>query len=155
MLFLLLPTQHQRYFLPFTLVVGFAVAGVLVLFRRPAVRAVAMAALLALGVVPSLFLIGGLAEPPPPVAAIEWIKSTHPDAIIFSESLSRHLTFYWPEADARRQPKTKGDCAAFAEALASGRPVLSTLADLCGAQSSKVAPFRPSDHALFVWACAH
>jgi MFS family permease len=142
MLFLLLPTQHQRYFLPFTLVVGFAVAGVLVLFRRPAVRAVAMAALLALSIVPSAFLIGGLTEPPPPVAAIEWIKSTHPDAIIFSESLSRHLTFYWPEADARRQPKTEADCAAFAEALASARPVLSTRADLCGAQSSKVAAFR-------------
>ena len=54
MLFLLLPTQHQRYFLPFSLIVAFAVAGVLVLFRRPAVRAVAMAALVALSVVPSL-----------------------------------------------------------------------------------------------------
>ncbi len=53
MLFLLLPTQHQRYFLPFTLIVAFAVTGVLVLFRRPVVRAVAMAALVALSVVPS------------------------------------------------------------------------------------------------------
>jgi hypothetical protein len=35
MLFVLLPTQHQRYFLPFTLIVGWAVAGILVLFQRP------------------------------------------------------------------------------------------------------------------------
>jgi len=142
MLFLLLPTQHQRYFLPFTLVVGWAVAGVLVMFRRPAVRAVAMAVLLALSVVPSLFLIGGLAKPPPPVAAIQWIKSTHPDAIIFSESLSRHLTFYWPEADTRPQPETEAGCAAFSKDLASGRAVLSTRSELCGTRGGKVAAFR-------------
>jgi hypothetical protein len=70
MLFVLLPTQHQRDFLPFTLIVGWAVAGILVLFQRPVIRAVAMAALLALSVVPSWFLIGGLAKPPP-VAAIQ------------------------------------------------------------------------------------
>jgi hypothetical protein len=70
------------------------------------IRAVAMAALLALSVVPSLFLIGGLAEPPP-VAAIQWIKSTRPDAIILSESLSRHLTFYWSEAAARPRPEKR------------------------------------------------
>jgi Protein O-mannosyl-transferase TMEM260-like len=141
MLFVLLPTQHQRYFLPFTLIAGFAVAGVLVLFRRPVVQAVATAVLLALSVVPSLFLIGGLAKPPP-VAAIEWIKSTHPNAIVFSESLSRHLTFYWPEADARPQPETEADCAAFSKDLASGRLLLSTRPNLCGAEGSKVAAFR-------------
>ncbi len=142
MLFLLLPTQHQRYFLPFTLIVAFAVTGVLVLFRRPVIRAVAMAALVALSVVPSSFLIGGLAKPPPPVVAIAWIKRTHPNAIVFSGSVSRHLTFYWPEADLRPQPETEAECAAFAEAVASGRPVLATRADICGAQGSEVAAFR-------------
>jgi hypothetical protein len=142
MLFLLLPTQHQRYFLPFTLIVAFAAAGLLVLFRRPVVRAVAMAVLVALSVVPSFHLIGGLAKPPPPVAAIAWIKETHPNAIVLGESLSRHLNFYWPEADARPQPGTEAECAAFAKDVAAGRPVLATRAEICGAQGRQVAAFR-------------
>jgi hypothetical protein len=92
--------------------------------------------------VPSLPLIGGLAKPPPPVAAIAWIKETHPNAIVLGESLSRHLTFYWPEADSRPQPATEAECAEFSKDLASGRPVLATRADICGAQGSKVAAFR-------------
>ncbi len=61
---------------------------------------------------------------------------------VLGESLSRHLTFYWPEADSRPQPATEAECAEFSKDLASGRPVLATRADICGAQGSKVAAFR-------------
>jgi hypothetical protein len=142
MLFILLPTQHQRYFLPFVLIVGWAVAGLLVLFRRPPVRAVAAVALLALMAVPSLFLIRGLATAPPPVAALQWLRSARPHAILFAEGLSRHAAFYWPEAEMRPTPKTATACEAFRSDLASGRAMLSTRRELCGAKGSKVMAFR-------------
>jgi 4-amino-4-deoxy-L-arabinose transferase-like glycosyltransferase len=38
-LFIMLPTGHLPYFLPFSLIVGWSVSGYLILFRRPMVRA--------------------------------------------------------------------------------------------------------------------
>ena len=75
MLFILLPVRHLRYFLPLSLVVGWSVSGYRALFRRPAVRALALAALAAFVVLPSFFLIGGLSKVPPPVAGLDWVKA--------------------------------------------------------------------------------
>ena len=68
MLFILLPVRHLRYFLPLSLIVGWAVSGYLAMFAKPAFRAVALAALLAVTVLPSFFLVGQFGKVPPPVA---------------------------------------------------------------------------------------
>ena len=60
MLFILLPVRHLRYFLPLSLIVGWAVSGYLTMFVEPVLRAVALAALLAVTVLPSFFLVGQL-----------------------------------------------------------------------------------------------
>ena len=121
-----------RYFLPFSLIVGWSVPAYLALFRRPAVRAAALVPLLAVTVLPSFFLVGGLAKVPPPVAAFEWIRANRPTAVFYSGPLKRHALFYWPEGDLREAPKTDSDCATFRSLLESGRPVLSTRNELCG-----------------------
>jgi hypothetical protein len=142
MLFILLPIQHQRYFLPFCLIVGWSVAGVLALFKKPVVRAVALVALSAVTVVPSIVLVRGLAEAPPPVAAIEWIKSSHPAAIFYAGELSRHATFYWPEGDTRPVPATQAECDAFRKDVASNRLLISTIPELCGFAGKKLLSFK-------------
>ncbi len=142
MLFILLPIQHQRYFLPFCLIVGWSVAGVLTLFKKPVVRAVALVALSAVTIVPSIVLVRGLAEVPPPVAAIEWIKSSRPAAIFYAGELSRHATFYWPEGDTRPVPKTQAECDGFRKDVASNRLLISTIPELCGFDGKKLLSFR-------------
>jgi hypothetical protein len=114
-LFILLPTRHLRYFLPFALIVGWSVSGYLELFRRPMVRAAALVALLAVTVLPSFFLVGGLYKVPPPVAALDWVKANHAAAILYSHSLRRHANFYWS-----RNPRP----SAIASAKASSRGAL-------------------------------
>jgi hypothetical protein len=142
MLFILLPTNHQRYFLPFCLIVGFAVSGVLALFRRPIIRAAAMLALFALIVVPSFFLVGDLTKIPPPVAALEWIKASHPNAILYSDGLRRHKLFYWPEGDVRGEPKTPAECDNFRKDFGLNRPNLATASTLCGVDGKQLVTFR-------------
>lgn len=142
MLFILLPVASLRYFLPFSLVVGWAVPGYLALFRRPVVRAAALVPLLAVTVLPSFFLVGSLAQVPPPVAAVDWVRSNSPTAVFYSGPLGRHASFYWREGDARPAPKTEAECAAFGQLIESGRPVLSTRSELCGIAGGKVASFK-------------
>lgn len=141
MLFILLPTNHQRYFLPFCLIVGFAVSGVLTLFARPIMRAAAMLALFALIVVPSFFLVGGLTKVPPPVAALEWIKASRPNAILYADGLQRHKLFYWPEGDVRVEPKTPAECDSFRKDFGLSRPILATASTLCGVDGKKLVTF--------------
>jgi hypothetical protein len=142
MLFVLLPVGHLRYFLPLSLIVGWAVSGYLALFVKPVVRTVALAALVAVTVVPSLFLIGGLAKPPPPVAAIDWVKSNRPAAILYSDQLRRHAAFYWREHESRSEPKSEEGCAALRNSIEAGRIVLSTRPELCGVGGAEVASFQ-------------
>jgi 4-amino-4-deoxy-L-arabinose transferase-like glycosyltransferase len=101
MIFIMLPVRNLRYFLPFSLIVGWAVPAFLLLFRRPAVRMAALVPLLAVTVLPSFFVIGGLTKIPPPVAALDWIKANSPGAVFYASSLHRHATFYWPEGGMR------------------------------------------------------
>ena len=142
MLFILLPVRHLRYFLPLSLVVGWSVSGYRALFRRPAVRALALAALAAFVVLPSFFLIGGLSKVPPPVAGLDWVKANRPNAILYSGSLRRHGEFYWPEGKTVAEPKTEAECDEFRKAVASGRPVLSTNSQLCGIDGTKLVEFK-------------
>ena len=120
MIFIMLPVATLRYFLPFSLIVGWSVPAYLALFRRPVVRAAALVPLLAVTVLPSFFLVGGLAKVPPPVAAFEWIRANSPTAVLYSGysgPLKRHALFYWPEGDLREAPKTDSDCATFRSML--------------------------------------
>jgi hypothetical protein len=142
MIFIMLPVATLRYFLPFSLIVGWSVPAYLALFRRPAVRAAALVPLLAVTVLPSFFLVGGLAKVPPPVAAFEWIRANRPTAVFYSGPLKRQALFYWPEGDLREAPKTDSDCATFRSLLESGRPVLSTRNELCGIAGERVASFK-------------
>jgi 4-amino-4-deoxy-L-arabinose transferase-like glycosyltransferase len=142
MLFILLPVRHLRYFLPLSLVVGWSVSGYLALFARPAVRALALAALAAVTVLPSFFLVGALGKVPPPVAGLAWVKANRPDAILYSGSLRRHGEFYWLEGKTVAEPKTVTDCIEFRKVLDSGRPVLSTNAKLCGIDGTKLVEFK-------------
>jgi hypothetical protein len=142
MLFILLPVRHLRYFLPLSLVVGWSVSGYLALFRRPVVRALALAAFAALTVLPSFFLVGGLGKVPPPVAGLAWVKANRPTAILYSGSLRRHATYYWPEGETISEPKTEADCDQFRKNLASGRPVLSTNSKLCGIDGTELVEFK-------------
>jgi 4-amino-4-deoxy-L-arabinose transferase-like glycosyltransferase len=142
MLFILLPTNHQRYFLPFCLIVGFSISGVLALFRRPVRRAAAMVVLFALIVVPSFFLVGGLTKVPPPVAALEWIKASRPTAILYADGLRRHKLFYWPGGDVRAEPKTPEECENFHKDFGLNRPILATASELCGMDGKKLVIFR-------------
>jgi hypothetical protein len=141
MLFILLPTSHQRYFLPFCLIVGWSVSGILALIQRPPVRAAVITALVVVNVVPSLFLIGRLSDVPPPVAAIHWVSSSLPASILYARGLKRHATFYWPEGDVRTEPKTESGCENFQKKLASNRTLLSTRAALCGIDGKKIVSF--------------
>jgi hypothetical protein len=142
MLFILLPTRHLRYFLPFTLIVGWAVSGYLAMFSRPLVRAAALVALIAVTVLPSFFLVGGLAKVSPPVAALQWVKASRTAAILYSDSLRRHAAFYWRDGESRSEPKTEADCDRFRKSLVSGRPVLATNPELCGIAGTKVTSFK-------------
>ena len=142
MLFILLPVRHLRYFLPLSLVVGWSVSGYLALFRRPVVRALALAAFAAVTVLPSFFLVGGLGKVPPPVAGLAWVKANRPTAILYSGSLRRHATYYWPEGETISEPKTEADCDQFRKSLASGRPVLSTNSKLCGIDGTELVEFK-------------
>jgi hypothetical protein len=141
MLFILLPIQHQRYFLPFCLIVGWSVAGVLALFKKPVVRGVALLALSAVTIVPSIVLVRGLAEVPPPVAALAWVVSRS-GSILYSTGLLRHAAFYWPKGDIRRKPETAAECNDFRTDLASGRPVLSTSSELCSIHGKESVSFK-------------
>jgi hypothetical protein len=91
---------------------------------------------------PSFFLVGGLAKAPPPVAALAWIDSNRPGAILYSDALRRHAAFYWRDGDRRRPPKTATDCAEFRKSLEVDRPVLSTTPKLCGLDGTKLASFK-------------
>jgi hypothetical protein len=142
MLFIMLPTRHLRYFLPFALIVGWAVSGYLAVFRRPLVRAAALVALFAVTVLPSFFLVGGLAKVSPPVAALQWVKASRTAAILYSDSLRRHAAFYWRDGESRSVPKTEADCDRFRKSLESGRPVLATNPELCGIVGTKVTSFK-------------
>jgi len=142
MLFILLPVGHLRYFLPLSLIVGWAVSGYLALFVKPVFRAVALAALLAVTVLPSLFLIGELAKTPPPVSALDWVRSNHPAAILYSDQLRRHAAFYWHEGDTRSEPKSEDGCDQLRKDLEAGRVVLSTKPELCGVGGREVASFK-------------
>jgi hypothetical protein len=141
MLFILLPIQHQRYFLPFCLIIGWSVGGVLALFKRPVVRGVALLALLAVTIVPSILLVRGLSEVPPPVAALAWAESRS-GSILYSTGLLRHAMVYWPKGDIRPKPETEAECADFRKGLASGRPVLSTSPGLCGVDGKESVSFK-------------
>jgi 4-amino-4-deoxy-L-arabinose transferase-like glycosyltransferase len=142
MLFILLPTRHLRYFLLFSLIVGWSVSGYLAQFRRPVVRAAALAALFAVTVLPSFFLVGGLSKVPPPVAALEWVKSNHPAAILYSDQLRRHADFYWPGGDSKAEPKGETGCDQLRKSLEAGRVVLATNPELCGMTGVKAASFK-------------
>jgi hypothetical protein len=142
MLFILLPVGQLRYFLPLSLIVGWAVSGYLALFVKPVVRAVALAALLAVTVLPSLFLVGGLAKVPPPVAALDWVKSNRPAAILYSDQLRRHAAFYWREGETRSEPKSEADCDQLRRRLGAGRIVLATTPELCGIVGAQIASFK-------------
>jgi Protein O-mannosyl-transferase TMEM260-like len=141
MLFIMLPTQHLRYFLPFCLIVGWSVAGFVELFERPLVRAAALTTLFAVNVVPSFFLVKGLSQVPPPIAALNWIRSSRPAAVLYSGELLRHATYYWREGAVRREPRTEAECANFRQDIAAST-VLSTLPDLCGFQGRKIVSFK-------------
>jgi hypothetical protein len=142
MLFIMLPVRHLRYVLPLSLVVGWSVSGYLALFRRPLVRAIALAVLAAVTVLPSFFLVGALRKVPPPVAGLDWVKANRPKAILYSGSLRRHAAFYWPEGEALSEPKTEAECDQFRKNLASGRPVLSTSSKVCGMEGVKRVVFK-------------
>jgi hypothetical protein len=142
MLFILLPVRHLRYFLPLSLIVGWAVSGYLAMFMKPVFRAVAFAALLAVTVLPSFFLIGQLTKTPPPVAALDWVRSNQPAAILYSDQLRRHAAFYWREGDARAEPKSEDGCDKLRKDLEAGRIVLSTKPELCGIGGREVAAFK-------------
>src|SRR5262249_8935524 len=106
MLFVLLPVRHLRYVLPLCLVIGWSVSVYLALFHRSVVRAIALAALASVTVVPSFFLVGALSKVPPPVAGLDWVKANRPNAILYSGSLRRHGEFYRPEGETLPGPKT-------------------------------------------------
>src|SRR5262245_54256424 len=89
MLFVLLPVRHLRYVLSLCLVVGWSVSVYLALFHRSVVRAIALAALASVTVLPSFFLVGALSKGPPPVAGLDWVKANRPNAILYSGSLRR------------------------------------------------------------------
>ncbi len=144
MIYVLLPVQHHRYFLPFSLILGWSVAGVLALFERPLVKVAAFVVIAALTVLPSFFLVGALAKVPPPVAALDWLRSTQPGAIVFGNPLRRFRDFYWPAGDIRTEPDaiTGKGCDDFRQSLASRRPVLSTSARLCGVLGEESVTFK-------------
>lgn len=142
MLFILLPVRHLRYFLPLALIVGWAVPGYLAMFARPVFRAAALAALLAVTVLPSFFLIGKLSRTPPPVSTLDWVRANHPAAILYSDQLRRHADFYWREGDARAEPQSEDGCGRLRKDLEAGRVVLSTKPELCGVSGREVAAFK-------------
>ncbi len=143
MLFLLLPVQHQRYLLPLTPILGWAAGGVVTLFRKPLRKAIASIAFIALSLVPSLSLVGSLSKNPPPVQAIDWLRTAHPDAVLYSSQLFRHAAYYWPNGVVRGQPKVDGSgCAGFLADIASSRPVVATAHELCGIKGERLALFK-------------
>jgi len=110
-------------FLPFTLIVSWSVSGYLALFRRPVgVRAAAPVVLAAVTVLPSFFLVGGLAKVPPgrrsgldQGAASSRSPLFRPPATPRVVLLARrHALFYWPEEETRlerRATPTAGNSA--------------------------------------------
>lgn len=138
-LYIVLIVEHQRYFLPFSFILGWSLPGFLALFSSR-VRIMAIAAFLALNISPSFRLIGALAQAPP-VAAMEWVRSFRPLAILYTDPLRRHAGYYWPEGDRRLEPVTQAECEKFRTDLLSNRPVLSTTSELCGVIGKKVLSF--------------
>ncbi|WP_370320637.1 ArnT family glycosyltransferase [Oricola sp.] len=140
LLFVILPAGNQRYFLPFTAIVGWSTPRLLALSRRrPALQAAVFGVLFVFNAVPTYWFVKELSKTPPPVAALEWVGSTHPDAIFHSSELARHARVYLPLAEIRGTDPSR--CSEFATSLASGRPVLSTLSTYCGIDGSQVAVF--------------
>ena len=131
MLFILLPVRHLRYFLPLALIVGWSISGYLAQFERPLVRAAALVALIAVTVLPSYFLVGGLSKVPPPVAALDWVKANRPAAILYSDQLRRHADFYWPGGDSKAEPKVRPAAAAAQKPRCRARCARTT-PELCG-----------------------
>jgi hypothetical protein len=142
MLFILLPVRHLRYFLPLALIVGWAASGYLAMFVKPVFRAVALAALLAVTVLPSFFLVGELTRTPPPVSALDWVRSNQPAAILYSDQLRRHAAFYWREGDSRAEPQSEKGCDKLRKDFEAGRVVLSTKPELCGISGRELASFK-------------
>jgi hypothetical protein len=83
--FILLPTRHSATSRR-SLNVGWAVSS----HRGVPQAAICAAAALAVTVLPSFFLVGGLAKVSPPVAALEWVRESRTAAILYSDSLRRH-----------------------------------------------------------------
>jgi hypothetical protein len=138
MLFVLLPAENQRYFLPFSLIVGWSVTGLFTLPHRPLIRAASLA-LIASTLVSSLMLIPKLSNEPPPIAALKWISSNRPDAILYTSGLQRHAKFYWPEGKVRSVPTRLDQCAALHHAP---RPILSTSKRVCGISGRRIRVFE-------------
>ncbi len=142
MLFILLP-QHQRYFLPFCLIVGWSVAGFLELFRKPVVRWVACTALLVSNSAPALFLVRALmSSMPPTVAALVWGESSHSATALYSNPVRRQADYYFPEGSVRWEPQTSVECANFRQELSLETAVFATSPSLCGLDGKIVTSFR-------------
>jgi hypothetical protein len=148
MLFIMLPPQ-MRYFLPLCPVVGWSVPGFLSLLRSYFVQGAVAIGLLALHTIPSFLLLRGLSKVPPPVAMVEWVKSSYPIAILFySRELGRHTTFYWPGGDTRPMPNDPDECKGFLKEVSSTRPVFLTSQEtsmsrkLCGIDGIKIRTFN-------------
>jgi hypothetical protein len=97
---------------------------------------------MAVTVLPSFFLVGGLSKVPPPVAALDWVKANRPAAILYSDQLRRHADFYWPGGDSKAEPKGETGCGELRKSLDAGRNVLATNPELCGIAGVKVASFK-------------
>jgi hypothetical protein len=69
-------------------------------------------------------------------------QTNRPAAILYSDSLQRHASFYWPEGETNPEPKSETECDQFRSIVESGRLVLSTNANLCGLSGTKVASFK-------------
>ena len=87
-------------------------------------------------------LVSGLSKIPQPIAALGWVKANRPAAVLYSDSLRRHASFYWREGETNSEPKTDADCDQFRCIVESGRAVLSSNANLCRLSRTKVASFN-------------
>ena len=77
-----------------------------------------------------------------PIAALGWVKANRPAAVLYSDSLRRHASFYCREGETNSEPKTDADCDQFRRIVESGRALLSTNANLCRLSRTKVASFK-------------
>jgi hypothetical protein len=137
MLFILLPPENQRYFLPLSLIVGWSVPGLFTLPHKPLQRV--CFALIAAPLVASLILVRTLSYPPPTVAALIWVMSNRPDAVLYTRELQMHAKFYWPEGDVRSMPKRPDQCESL---FRTRRPILTTSESVCGTAGRKILIFE-------------